>query len=163
MIKEITKFIANQSVALGFTQAWTVGTNLFAGHVPIKNFAGNPIPVRYLAVLENAGGSLLPDVGGVVTPTPPSATAFPKYAEKAIQLLNRAKSYFVAHLDAEELFEALDQTAGWELPLIAPANRQYIACVIDAHAPPAPVENPGPSGLYTFSTNYKWVIEEASC
>lgn len=163
MIKEITDFIAAQSIALGFTQVWTRGTNLFAGHVPVKNALGNAIPVRYLAILENAGGVTLRDVGGVVTATPPSATAFPKYVEKAVQLLNRAKSYFVASLDAEELYEALDQTAGWELPLVAPANRQYIAIVIDAYGPPAPVENPGKTGLYTFSTNYIWKIEEASC
>ena len=164
MIKEVTQFIADQSIALGFTQTWTVGTNLFAGHVPVKNFADVNIPVRYLAVLENAGGTVLADVGGVVTATPPSAlgdpTYFPKYVEKAVQLLNRAKSYFVAHLDAEELYEALHQTAGWELPLVDPANRQYVAIVIDAYGPPAPIENPGPSGLYLFSCNYTWKIEE---
>lgn len=167
MIKEITDFIAAQSIALGFTQAWTRGTNLFAGHVPVKNSLGAIIPVRYLAVLENAGGAVLADVGGVVTLTPPSAPGdasyFPKYVEKAVQLLNRAKSYFVAHDDAEELYEALHQTAGWELPLVAPANRQYLAIVIDAYGPPAPIENPGKDGNYKFSTNYVWKIEEVSC
>ncbi len=166
MIQEITTFIANQSVALGFTQTWTLGTNLFAGTIPVKNALGNDVPVRLLAVLENAGGATLGDVGGVVTPTPPSATAFPKYVEKAIQLWNRAEDYMTAHDDAEELYEALDQTAGWELPLVAVPggqNRQYIAIVIDANGPPAPIENPGKIGFYTFSTNYIWKIEEASC
>jgi len=170
MIQEVTQFIANQSVALGFTQVWTLGTNLFAGTVPVKNALGNNVPERFLAVLEAAGGAVLADVGGVVTPTPPSALAdityFPKYVEKAVQLLNRAEDYITAHDDAEELYEALNQTAGWELPLIplpGGQNRQYIAVVIDAYGPPAPIENPGPSGLYTFSTNYRWVIEESSC
>ncbi len=166
MIQEITTFIAAQSVTLAFTQTWTLGTNLFAGTVPVKNALGVDIPIRYLAVLENAGGVTLRDVGGVVTPTPPSATAFPKYVEKAVQLLNRAEDYMTAHDDAEELYEAFDQTAGWELPLVpAPGgqNRQYITIVIDAYGPPAPVENPGRTGLYTFSTNYIWKIEEASC
>lgn len=166
MIKEITQFIANQSVALGFTQAWTVGTNLFAGHVPLKNFAGATIPVRYLAVLETAGGAVLPDVGGVIKAAPPSApgdpTYWPKYIEKAVQLLNRAKSYFVARDDAEELYEALHNTTGWNLPIVG-GGPQYLACVIDAYGPPAPIENPGASGLYIFSTNYTWKIEEASC
>ncbi|KKL18468.1 hypothetical protein LCGC14_2475230 [marine sediment metagenome] len=120
MIKEITTFVANQSVALGFTQAWTIGTNLFAGHVPVKNALGAVIPVRYLSVLENAGGAVLTDVGGVVTATPPSVSAdptyWPKYIEKAVQLLNRAKSYFIAHLDAEELYEAFHNRCGWNLP-----------------------------------------------
>lgn len=170
MIKEITTFIALKSVAWALGPdpgRWIIGTNLFAGHVPVKNTAGNIIPERYLAVLENAGGAVLADVGGVETATPPSAsddaTYFPKYIEKAVQLLNRAKSYFVAHDDAEDLYEALHQTAGWKLPLVDPANRQYTAIVIDAYGPPAPVENPGPSGLYIFSTNYTWKIEEVSC
>lgn len=167
MIQEITTFIANQSIALGFTQTWTLGTNLFAIAVPVKNALGADIPNRYLAVLENAGGAVLANVGGVITATPPSApgdaTYFPKYVEKAIQLLNRAEDPMTAHDDAEELYEALHQTAGWELPLVAPANRQYQAIVIDAYGPPAPIENPGQSGLYLFSTNYTWKIEEVSC
>lgn len=166
MIKEITQFIANQSVVLAFSQTWTVGTNFFAGHVPVKNALGVNIPVRYLAVLENAGGAVLSDVGGVVTATPPSApgdaTYWPKYIEKAVQLLNRAKSYFVAHDDAEELYEALHNTGGWQLPIVA-GGPQYLAIVIDAYGPPAPIENPGERGLYLFSANYTWKIEEASC
>ena len=165
MIKEISKFI--EGLALGPAPGWDIGVDMFAGHIPVKNTAGNIIPERYLAVLENAGGAVLADVGGVVTTTPPSApgdaTYFPKYVEKAVQLLNRAKSYFVAYDDAEDLYEALHQTAGWNLPLVAPANRQYVAIVIDAYGPPAPVENPGASGLYIFSANYTWKIEEVSC
>ena len=170
MIQEITTFIAQRSVAWGFTQAWTIGTNLFAGTVPVKNALGVDIPVRYLAVLENAGGAVLADVGGVVTATPPSVPAdgsyWPKYIEKAVQLLNRAEDYMTAHDDAEELYEAFDQTAGWNLPLVvAPAGtgRQYQAIVIDAYGPPAPVGNPDEKGLFKFSTNYIWKIEETSC
>lgn len=158
MIKEISKFI--EGLALG--PPWDVGVNMFAGHVPVKNSAGNIIPTRFLTVLENAGGVLLKDVGGVVTATPPS-TRWPRYEEKAVQLLNRAESYFVAHDDAEELYEALHNTGGWNLPLVAPANRGYLAIVIDAYGPPAPIDNPGESGFYIFSTNYTWKIEEAPC
>lgn len=162
MLKEITKFI--EGLTLG--PPWVNGVNMFAGHVPVKNSAGAIIPRRYLAVLENAGGVLLSNIGGVVTATPPSApgdtTYFPLYVEKAVQLLNRAKSYFVAHDDAKELFDYLDNTAGWQLPIVA-GGPQYTACVINAHSPPAPVENPGKSGLYIFSTNYVWKIEQSSC
>jgi len=167
MIKEITTFIAQKSLAWGFTQTWTIGTNLFAGHVPVKNALGVDIPIRYLAVLENAGGAVLDNVGGVVTATPPSApgdtTYFPKYIEKAVQLLNRAEDYFTAYDDAEELYEAFHNTAGWKLPLVPPVNRQYLACVVDAYGPPAPVGNPDEKGLFQFSTNFVWKIEEASC
>ena len=170
MIQEITTFIAQRSVAWAFTQAWTLGTNLFAGTVPVKNSANVNIPIRYLAVLENAGGAVLADVGGVVTATPPSAPAdgsyWPKYVEKAVQLLNRAEDYMTAHDDAEDLYEAFHQTAGWNLPVVAaPAGtgRQYQAIVIDAYGPPAPVGNPDEKGFFVFSTNYIWKIEEVSC
>ena len=170
MIQEITTFVAQRSVAWGFTQTWTIGTNLFAGTVPVKNALNANIPNRYLAVLENAGGAVLTDVGGVVTATPPSAPAdgsyWPKYIEKAVQLLNRAEDYMTAHDDAEELYEAFHNTVGWNLPLVAaPAGtgRQYMVCVIDAYGPPAPVGNPDEKGLFKFSTNYIWKIEEGWC
>jgi len=161
VLKEISKFI--EGLTLGPAPGWIIGTNLFAGHVPVK--FGTPavaIPVRYLAVLENAGGTLLMDVGGVVAATPP-ATCWPKYIEKAVQLLNRARTYFTARADAEQLFDYLDNTAGWELPDPAGGASQYIACVINAYAPPAPVGNPDEKGLYVFSTNYTWKIEKATC
>ena len=162
MIKEIAEFIEN--LALG--PPWAIGANFFAGHVPLKNQAGLDIPNRYLAVLENAGGTKLENVGGVVTATPPSAvgdtTYWPEYVEKAVQLLNRARSYFVARTDAYALYNVLRETAGWTLPIVA-GGPQYLVCVIDPYGPPAPVENPGERGLYIFSTNYTWKIEEASC
>jgi len=160
MLKEISKFI--EGLALVPAPGWNIGMNMFAGHVPVKKSAGNIIPERYLAVLENAGGALLMDVGGVVKKVPPSIV-WPKYAEKAVQLLNRAKSYFTARADAEQLFDYLDNTAGWELPDPGGATSQYIACVINAYAPPAPVGNPDEKGLYVFSTNYTWKIEKATC
>ena len=161
MIKEITEFIEN--LALG--PPWAIGANLFAGHVPVKTQAGADTPERYLAVLENAGGTKLENVGGVVTATPPSAagdtTYWPEYVEKAVQLLNRAKTYFITRGDAYALYNALRETAGWVLPVIA-GGPQYVVCVIDPYGPPAPVENPGERGLFTFSTNYVWKIEDAS-
>lgn len=167
MLKEITKFIEGIVPALG--PPWVNGENMFAGHIPVKNKNGLNISElpdgRYLAILENAGGALLMDIGGVTAETPPS-TIWPKYAEKAVQLLNRAKTYFTAGDDAEQLFDYLDNTAGWELPNKSgdPADpSEYIACVINAYAPPAPVENPDKSGFYIFSTNYVWKIEKASC
>jgi len=164
MIQEITTFIAQKSVLWGFTQSWTLGTNLFAGTVPVKNALNVDTPIRYLAVLENAGGARLENVGGIGAVIPPAALAcWPKYVEKAVQLLNRAEDYLTAHDDAEELYEALDNTAGWNLPLVAPMNRQYLVCVIDAYSLPAPVGNPDEKGLFKFSTNYIWKIEEASC
>lgn len=133
--------------------------------MPVKTQAGTDVPVRYLAVLENAGGTKLEDVGGVVTATPPSAPGdtsyWPEYVEKAVQLLNRGKSYFVAHDDAYAIYNVLRETAGWTLPVVG-GGPQYTVCVIDPYGPPAPVENPGERG-FVFSTNYRWVIEEGAC
>jgi hypothetical protein len=159
MIREISKFIED----LGLGPPWVIGTNMFAGRIPVKNFGGVMVNTltRYLAVLENAGGVTLQDIGGDVTATPPS-TEFPDYVEKAVQLLNRRDGYNTAYNDAKELYDALKATAGWNLPVVG-AGPQYIACVIDAQGPPAPVELPGEAGLFTFSTNYIWKIEEASC
>jgi len=138
--------------------------------VPVKTQAGADTPERYLAVLENAGGTKLENVGGVVTippRTPPSApgdtTYWPEYVEKAVQLLNRAKSYFVARDDAYDIYDYLRETAGWSLGLGGVGDPKYVAIVVDAYGPPAPVENPGERGLFTFSTNYMWKIEETSC
>lgn len=156
MLKEITTFIEN--LTLG--PPWDIGVNLFAGHVPVKNKNDDDTPERYLAVLENAGGSVLENVGGVVIATPPS-TIWPDYLDKAVQLLNRAKSYFTARDDAVDLYEKLHNTSGWELPVVAGGPR-YLVCVIDAYGPPAPIENPGERGLFLFSTNYIFKIEKAS-
>lgn len=162
MLKEVTKFIENLSLG----PPWSNGVNLFAGHIPVKNKDGDDTPERYLAILENAGGTLLVNVGGVVTATPPSAsgdeTYWPEYIEKAVQLLNRAKSFFTARDDAMELFDALNMTAGRELPSVN-GGPNYVAVVIDAYGPPAPIENPGERGLFLFSTNYIFKIEEATC
>lgn len=161
MIQEITEFIEN----LGLGPPWVVGANLFAGHVPVKTQVGAIIPVRYLAVLENAGGAKLEDVGGVVTATPPSAIGdtsyWPEYVEKAVQLLNRGKGYLAARVDAYAIYNVLRETAGWMLPIVA-GGPQYLVCVIDPYGPPAPVENPAEKG-FVFSTNYVWKIEEAEC
>ncbi|MBA7700113.1 hypothetical protein ES703_108820 [subsurface metagenome] len=171
MLKEIAIFI--KDLGLGPPpHNWRLHIDLFAGHVPVKNKLGNDTPERYLAVLENAGGSVLTNVGGVwcrnvegvVCPSSPSVT-WPKYIEKAVQLLNRAKTYFTARDDAEVLFDALHNTAGWELPNKSgdpAAPSEYIACVVDAYGAPAPIENPGERGLFLFSTNYIWKIEKAS-
>ena len=166
MIKEITQFVEDLVPALG--PPWAIGANLFAGHVPVKTQADAEMPERYLAVLENAGGTVLENVGGVwcknvggsVCSSSPSET-WPDYIEKAVQLLNRAKTYFIARGDAVALYNRLHNTAGWPLTLGGVGDPQYVAIVIDAYGPPAPVENPGERGLFTFSTNYVWKIEEA--
>lgn len=164
MIKEITQFI--EDLALG--PPWEIGVNCFAGRIPVENFSGVKVNTltRYLAVLENAGGVTLQNIGGVVTATPPSApgdtTYFPDYVEKAVQLLNRSEGYNSGYDDAKELYDALNATAGWDLPLVD-GGPQYNAIVIDAQGPPAPVELPGEAGLFTWTTNYIWIIEESSC
>lgn len=154
MIKEITTFIKDASTGAkaptiaAFTHPWTLGTDLFAGHVPTKNQLGNPTPIRCLAVLENAGGA----VNGF----------FPDYVEKAVQIWNRAKTYFVARDDAMDVYNAIHGATGWNLPGIGGAPNR-LAMVIDAMSIPAPIQNPDPEGLFIFSCSYVWRIGDGSC
>lgn len=169
MIREITQFIEDKSALWALGPPWVVGMNCFAGRIPVAILTGVKVSTltRYLAVLENAGGVTLDNIGGVVTippRTPPSAsgdpTYFPDYVEKAVQLLNRNDGYMKAYADAKELYDAFNATAGWNLPQVA-GGPLYLAITIDAQGPPAPIELPGEGGLFTYSTNYIWKIEEA--
>ncbi len=145
MLKEITTFL----IGLSLGPPWVRDENCFAGHIPVRNINNEETEnMRYLAILETGAGSTIGE--------------WPDYVEKAVQLLNRAATYFTARDDAEELYDELHGTSGWELPVVS-GGPQFLACVIDANGPPAPIANPDDAGLFVFSTNYVWKIEEASC
>lgn len=140
MIKEVTQYIEDK----GLGPPWEIGVNLFGGELPLRNKDGDPVPERLLAVLNNAGGDVdyyLPDK-----------------IDLSIQLYNRAKSYYVAYYDAKELYDELQGSAGWDLPAVDIANEYCM--VIEAVAYPAVIANPDEkTGLYIFSTNYVWRLE----
>jgi len=140
-IKEIAQWIENNT-------AWTIGTDFFVGHLPLKRQDGTDVPIRCMIILENTPGALVPDL--------------PDRIDKAIQIWNRAENYFDAREDAMGIFELIHGTAGWNLPVIV-SGEQYLAMVVDGVASPAPIENPSEKGFYIFSCNYIWRLEKASC
>jgi len=141
MIKNIAQHIEDNT-------NWQIGVDLFVGHVPLEVAAGTRPPERYMAVLENASGALEPQL--------------PDRIDKPIQILNRARNYFTARDDAQEIFELWHGQAGIQLPTIQSGD-QYLAMVIDAIGSPAPIENPNEQGFFVFSTNYLFRIEEDTC
>jgi hypothetical protein len=140
MIKEIGRFIEALTGC-----DFEIGRNLFIGHLPLKRADGTDIPVRCIVVLEAAGGTLVPDL--------------PDWMEKAVQIWNRAASYFEAREDAYCIYISIHGTAGWTLPVVM--GPTYTAMVINAIGPPAPLENPNEKGQFVFSTNYQWSLENA--
>lgn len=140
MLKEICEHILSHS---GIT--WVLGEDFFAGHLPIKNKNDVIVPDRCMAILENTPAALVPDL--------------PDRADKAIQVWNRAATYFTARGDAQEIFDILHGAVQWDLPASS-GEPEYTAMVIKAVGTPAPVENPDSKGRYVFSTNYIFMIME---
>jgi hypothetical protein len=60
--------------------------------------------------------------------------------------------------DAWDIFFCLHGAAGWDLPIFV-ASLKYYAQVIDALGAPAPLLNPSGKGLFEFSTNYLFRLE----
>lgn len=130
MLKAICKFIENQ------TSSFTIGDTLQAAWRPID------APNRCTLIAESGGGSVIFDL--------------PDRADKMIQALSRATTYFDARDDAYEIYDALHGTAGWELPEVI-AGDKYQAMVIEAVAPPQYL-GIDEKGRHEFSTNYVWKI-----
>lgn len=143
MLKEIAQFIENQSDNCGLT----IGTNFFTGYLPQKTDAGAEVPDRCVVLLENAGGVPVGQLPDWLDP-------------KALQVWNRARDFWDARDDAWCLFNMLHGLSHVVLPVVS-GGPSYDALVIDAVAPPAPIENPNKQNLFVFSTNYFWSISDA--
>jgi hypothetical protein len=139
MLNEITLFIIGHC-SLG----WTIGEDIFAGYLPLRTASNLPVPKRVVVILERTPGAVVGDL--------------PDYADKFIQIWNRAETYQEAKTDAEELYACLHGSSGWALPVFVSGVALY-ACVIDALGTPAPIANPNDKGLFEFSTNYVFRIE----
>jgi len=140
-LHEIAQFIEDKT-------AWEIGTDLFVGHVPLKTPAGTGPPERCQALLENTPGAV--------------EGQLPDRKDKMIQIRSRSGNYTEAKADADALFDLLHGTHGWNLPVLTPGV-VLLAMTVDAIGTPAPVENPNEKGLFVFSTNYLWRIEDGEC
>lgn len=139
MIKEIAAFVLGHPGL-----PWTLGTNFFIGHLPMKNATDDDAPERVMAFLERVPAGVIGDL--------------PDYADKRIQVWNRSHSYFTARDDAEQIFAILHGATGWDMTAVASPDPGYYAWVIDADGSPAPIANPNVKGLFEFSTNYTFRI-----
>lgn len=137
MLKEIAKFIENNT-------SFVIGTDLFEGQ------RLQDAPIRCQVVLETGGAGLYFDL--------------PDRVDKMIQIISRAKSYFVARADAWEIFDALHTgaygSAGHTLAAVAPAIQDYEAMTIEAVSDPQYIGQDEKS-RYEFSCNYIWRIRNA--
>lgn len=87
----------------------------------------------------------------------------PDQANILIQIVTRAKTYFTAEADAMVFYNALHGEAGWNIPAVPPSSGpDFLAMTIDAFAYPQYIGQ-NQNGLFEFSTNYVFRMEEASC
>jgi hypothetical protein len=138
MIQEFAQYIENLTT-------WRIDIDLFVGHLPGKLPSGGVPPERCVVILENTPGAVI----GYLRDR----------QDKEIQIWNRARSYFTARTDAYTLYEILHGKANLTLPVIT-SGEDYLIMVLDAVGTPAPIENPGPKGLFVYSTNYILRIED---
>lgn len=134
MLSQIAQWIENQ--AAGFT----IGENLFVGHLPLKTLAGADPPDRCVVLLENAGGGIYADV--------------PDRVDKLLQVYCRAKKYTDAKADSETLYDLLHARYAFDLPdYEAASGTEHLCMASHAQAVPAPIGQ-DPEDRWEFSTNY---------
>jgi len=134
VLQEFAQWIENVT-------AWTIGVNLFVGHLPdyLPGTNQTKLPERLVLILET---------------TPAGVDAeLPDRVDKEIQFWNRAQTYFTARADAHAIYKRLHGRSWIELPVLT-VGEEYVIWTADAVAEPYPIENPGPTGLFVFSTNF---------
>jgi hypothetical protein len=139
VIREIAQFIEDRTHGY-----FEIGRNLYVGYLPVVDALGAPVIDQLAVVLENVGA----DVDGQL----------PDYADKYIQIWNRAKDFWEARDDAYVIYNVLHGATGWDLPVLT-SGEDYLAMVIDARSQPAPIAQPDDQGYFVFSTNYVFRIE----
>ena len=131
MLKQITSYLQQQ------TTGFTIDTNLFAAFAP--STAQDDV-----VIVRETGG--------------PPDFYLPDQAEKTIQVLSRASSYWVARANAIKVFSVLHGIAGITLPVID-AEAYYINT---AEAITVPQDmGQDEKGLFNISTNYIVRIQNA--
>lgn len=135
MIREIATLIE------GLT-GFTIGTKLQIGHA-LQN-----APPRMVLVIEAGGPTYF----------------YPNedMADVAIQILNRAETYFDAREDAYAVYHALHGTSGWNLPRLDGSGEGYLAMTVEALYIPQSLGQDD-NRRHLFSTNYIFRMEEGSC
>lgn len=133
-LKSIGEWIEDRGI--GFT----IGLNLYIGHLPLKNVDGTEPQDRCTTLLENAGGSTHFDL--------------PDRVDKMLQVLSRAVDYTDAETDALTIYNELHGNAGLRLPTPdVSSGTSYVAMTVQAVSVPAPIGQDD-KDRWRFSTNY---------
>lgn len=134
MLKEISEWLVTQVAGL------TIGSNVQVG------FRAQGAPVRCHVVLETGGA--LP------------AFELADRIDYMLQIVTRAATYQDAREDAWEIFDAINGTAGWQIPALTSGGQAYEAQVIQALAAPQYI-GPDEKGAHEFSCNYQFKMKQA--
>lgn len=134
MLAQIAQWIENQ--AAGFT----IGVNLFIGHLPLKRADDTEPPDRCTVLLENAGGGVYPDI--------------PDRVDKLVQVYCRSKKYTEAQTDSETIYNLLHARYAFDLPdYEAASGTEHLCMASHAQAVPAPIGQ-DQNDRWQFSTNF---------
>jgi hypothetical protein len=134
MLKELSVWIVTKVAGL------TIGSNVQVG------FRADDAPVRCHVILETGGA--LP------------AFELVDRIDYMLQIVSRAATYQDARADAWAIFDAINGTAGWEIPALTSGGQAYEAQVIQALAAPQYIGH-DEKGAHEFSCNYQFKMIEA--
>lgn len=139
-LESIAQWIENR--AIGFT----IGVNLFVGHIPPERSDNTPPPDRCVVLLENVPGAPVFDL--------------PDRLDKPVQVLSRAVNFVDAKADNFTIYRELHGNEGLDLPpWEAASGRDYVAMTIEANASPASIGQDN-AHRWQFSCNYVVRIRE---
>jgi len=131
MIKEIGKYIENNT-------SLVLGDDLIVGH--------------YLPDTQEDCVSLLETQGGT------SNFYLPDYKEFHLQALSRGTTYFTARDFAYLIYDLLQGTQGFDLPVVTTGKLYYVNTITASNLPQSlgPAEN----NLFEISANYIFRIQD---
>jgi len=134
MLKELSVWIVTKVAGL------TIGSNVQVG------FRADDAPVRCHVILETGGA--LP------------AFELVDRIDYMLQIVSRAATYQDARADAWAIFDAINGTAGWQIPALTSGGQAYEAQVIQALAAPQYIGE-DEQGAHEFSCNYQFKMKQA--
>jgi hypothetical protein len=133
VLKELSTWIVTRVAGL------TIGGNVQVG------FRAQDAPVRCHTFLESGGA--LP------------AFELVDRVDYLLQVATRGETYQQARADAYEIFDAINGTAGWQIPALTSGSQAYEAQVIEALAAPQWIGT-DEKGAHEFSTNYQFRMKK---
>jgi hypothetical protein len=127
MLKEISTWL------IGKVPGLITGENVQVG------FRALDAPIRCHTILESGG--MIP------------AFELPDCVDYLLQIATRGETYQQAREDAYAIFDAINGTAGWQIPALVSGGQDYEAQVIEALAAPQYIGQ-DEKGAYEMSTNF---------